>query len=141
MCTSGDSFLFCSCEDKNRRLKNTRALPNYTWTLTKYLGQNNSGLMGKIVIPKKDLENGITVDAILEQLNTITTSFDFEYIPSERDCLDISIPHPAERLRYFRVIYLEGIWKEGGNNIFNSDIEVIAKGKIRKHHVTSDTQE
>lgn len=135
MCTSGDSYLFCSCTGVNRRPENTRSIPNYTWELTRYLGENNRGLMGKILPPIRDLDNGITVEAILEQLNTSTTSFDFEYIPSERDCLNISIPHPTERLRYFRIIYLNGNWEEGGNNIFTSKTEMIAEGKIRKHHI------
>lgn len=141
MCAPRNSYLFCSCTGINRRPKNTRGVPNYTWTLTRYLGENNRGLMGKILPPISDLDNGITADAILEQLNTIITSFDFEYIPSERDCLHISIPHPTERLRYFNLIYLEGMWKEGSNNIFTSSTKVIAEGKIRKHHITPDKQE
>ena len=135
MCDQGDLFIFCSCTGINRPPENTRAMPaEYAWELTRYLGQDNSGRMGKIVIPKKDLGHGITVEVILHQLNTSDTTFDFEYHPSERDCLNISIPHPTERIRYFRVIYKNGKWEEGGNNIFNSKTEVISTGKIRKHH-------
>lgn len=135
MCTSGNSYLFCSCSGVNRRPKNTRGVPNYTWVLTRYLGENNRRLMGKILPPIRDLDNGITVDVILEQLNTNSESFDFDYIPSERDCLNISIPYPTERLRYFSIIYLEGKWREGQNDVFNSKTKVIAEGKIRKHHI------
>ena len=113
-------------------------MPNYTWILTQYLGENNRRLMGKILPPIRDLDNGITVDVILEQLNTNSESFDFDYISSERDCLNISIPHPTERLRYFSIIYLDGKWKEGQNDVFNSKTKVIAEGKIRKYHMSPD---
>ncbi|WP_299677930.1 hypothetical protein [uncultured Dokdonia sp.] len=135
MCTPGNTYLFCSCTGINRRPKNTREMPvDYTWKLTKYLGQRERFLMGKILPPVTDLDNGITVEAILHQLNTSMTTFDFEYIPSERDCLNISIPHPTERIRYFSLIYQDGVWRKGQNDAFNAKNEIIAKGKIRKHH-------
>ncbi len=130
MCQEKNNIIFCTCSEK--KIGASESLNDYSWSLSKYLGRKETSLRGKIVIPKKDLGNGITVENILMLLNSNVKSFDFDYEPTERDSLRIEIPHPTERMRYFRVKYFNGEWTEGGNNIFTSITENIAEGKIKK---------
>lgn len=132
MCQQKNKIIFCTCSEKSTNGESNEFLNDYSWNLSRYLGSKDTLLRGKIVIPKKDLGNGITVENILQQLNSNTESFDFDYIASERDCLNIDIPDPTERIRYFKVIHINGEWTEGGNNIFTSITKTIAEGKIKK---------
>ncbi|CAL2092882.1 hypothetical protein [Tenacibaculum sp. 190524A05c] len=132
MCKEKENIIFCSCLTTNTESNTNDFLDGYSWSLTKYKGQKNSLLLGKIVIPKNDLGNNITVENILSLLNSKVNSFDFDYTPNEKDCLDISIPDPIERIRYFKVKYINEKWVKGGNHPFRSINETIAEGKIKK---------
>jgi hypothetical protein len=83
-------------------------------------------------LPKKDLGNGVTVEAICEQLNSNVHSFDFEYTPTERDTLYIKVPHSYKDYEFFNVIYRDGTWERGRNPFFISIAEEIANGRIKK---------
>ena len=131
MCKNGKNLIFCTCLEKEESSIKTNFLEGYNWNLTRYLGRNSSSLIGKMVIPKKDLGNGVTIEKVINQLNGTIKTFDFDYTPQERDCLDISMPHATERIRFFRVIFIDGKWIEGGNNIFRSITKKIAEGKIK----------
>ena len=123
-------FIFCTCLEKNT--KKEELIDYYTWNLTKFIGSRKSSIRGKIVNPKKNLENGITSEKILIQLNTENDSFDFDYVPSERDSLRIEIHHAIERFRYIVLIFIDNKWQEGANNVFTSITEKIASGRIKK---------
>jgi HEAT repeat protein len=132
MCQENNRFIFCSCVDEDENPEKDELVDYYTWYLTKYLGSKESSIRGKIMIPKKDLGNGITLKNTLDQLNSDTNCFDFDYVPSERDCLGIQIPHPIERHRYFKVIFIDNKWQQGSNYVFTSITEKIASGKIKR---------
>ncbi|WP_298420193.1 HEAT repeat domain-containing protein [uncultured Kordia sp.] len=133
MCQANNRFIFCSCSDKNEDPSTDELTVYYIWTLIRYLGSKESRIRGKIMMPTKDLGNGITLDAICEQLNSDLTTFDFDYEPSERDSLSISIIHPIERYMYFKLIFIDRQWQQGSNNIFTSVTEEIASGNIKRH--------
>lgn len=133
MCQEKKIFIFCTCqEEKQNNPKNVELLDNYSWALTKFLGLKETSIRGKIVMPKNDLGNGLTIENILNQLNNNIDSFDFEYSPTERDCLDINVSRPTERVSYFKISYRNGSWIEGGNPAFRTIYEKIADGKIIK---------
>ncbi|WP_298519517.1 hypothetical protein [uncultured Kordia sp.] len=139
MCQANNRYIFCSCVDKNEDPATDELTVYYTWYLVRYLGSRESNIRGKIMMPKKDLGNGITLDVICKQLNSDVTTFDFDYEPSERDCLQLEIAHPTERFRYFKLIFMDGQWTEGANNVFTSITEKIASGTIKRH--TSSSQD
>lgn len=125
MCNSSSKiYKFCTCATEHDTV-----LEDYTWTLTRFLETKQTLIRGKIVIPKDDLGNGIHIDSILEQLNSLSC-FDFDYSPEEKDCFKIYTPHATERTRYLSVIYRNGLWEKGANPAFASRTEKIAEGKI-----------
>ncbi len=77
MCQEKNKFIFCTCDGARETLNHSTELAHYTWTLTNYLGQKESLVRGKIVLPKRDLGNGLTIEYIVNQLNN-NESFDFE---------------------------------------------------------------
>jgi hypothetical protein len=129
MCQANSHLIFCTCVEQTTN--QNKLILYYTWNLTKYIGKNKSSLRGKIVMPKKNLGNGITEERILTQLNSERPSFDFNYIPSERDSLKIQIKHTLEGSRYFSLIFIENKWQSGSNNVFTSITENIASGRIK----------
>lgn len=133
MCQANNRIIFCSCVDKNEDPSTDELTVYYTWDLVRYLGSRESKVRGKIMMPKKDLGNGITLDAIRDQLNSDVTTFDFDYEPSERDCLRLEISHPIERFRYFKLIFIDGQWTSGANDVFTSITEEIGRGNIKRN--------
>jgi len=138
MCQENNRFIFCTCSEKDT--KKEELIDYYTWSLTKFIGSKELSIIGKIVVPKKNLGNGITSEKILNQLNAENKSFDFDYVPSERDSLRIEIFHPVERYRYLSLIFINNKWKEGLNNIFTSITEKIASGRIKRSINKNDSQ-
>lgn len=103
-------------------------MKDYTWLPTRFGGSEQTLIRGKIVAPTDDLGNGIHMGRILEQFNTML-NFDFDYLPEERDCSKIHVPHATERIRYPSVIYRNGVWQKGANPAFTGRTEKIAEGK------------
>lgn len=127
MCTPNTELQFCTCADEIELTTNNI----YVWKLYRYIGSKESRLVGKILIPIVDFENGISVENIISKLN-YGNIFDFDYSPSERDSIHIS--YNAEyhfEYKYFELIYKKGKWREGGNPFFTSIEETIAKGEIK----------
>lgn len=127
MCISNNSIKFCTCVEGNiDEIKNI-----YIWTLSRCIGPNESLRRGKIMIPVKDFENGISVDSIISKLNT-ENIFDFEYNAQERDSLHISFnAKNREEYQYFSLIFWDGRWQEGRNSVFTSIIKKIAGGEVK----------
>ncbi len=133
MCQKKDTFIFCTCQDPIENSSNSNILNHYTWTLTRLLSQNRL-VKGKIVAPKNDLGEGLKIETIIEQLNNNQSNFDFDYSPSENDCLKIVANIPDERWKYFRVSYQNGRWQKGSFFPPSMNTENIAEGKIKKEN-------
>ncbi|CAM1370778.1 hypothetical protein [Tenacibaculum xiamenense] len=131
MCIENEKLTFCTCAKK--KIKSSNNYDGdiyYWWKLTSYLGSKRTTLIGKVLKPSKDLGNGLNLKRVLTMLNSNESYFDFDYQPQESDCLSFSngLEHP--QYEYFRVIYKNKKWQEGGHPIFSSVIKTIAQGKI-----------
>jgi hypothetical protein len=120
MCTINQGLKFCTCEDLSGA--------EYTWRLTRYLGNDSNGPVGSIVAPSHDLGAGLTSERILACLNG-GAAFDFDYLPLEKDSIRF---HRKTRDGYWYMSFLfeNGMWVEGMNPYFTSIDEEIAKGKV-----------
>ena len=127
MCAPGNEIKFCTCvEGSIDEIKNI-----YIWNLSRYIGPKESMRRGKIMIPVKDFENGISAENIISKLNT-ENIFDFEYTAQERDTLHISFNADiTAKYKYFSLIFWEGKWQEGRNSVFTSIIKKIAGGEVK----------
>lgn len=135
MCQAKEHFIFCSCVDKKKDISKGTRNHYYSWRLMKYIGSKKTRIMGKIKIPHKALGNGVSIDAICQQLNSNFQSFDFEYTPSERDSLHIKVSHPFEDFKYFTLIFKDNVWQSGSNPVFTSITEKIASGRFKKQTI------
>ena len=131
MCKNTQHFIFCSCSMDSDSKENDEFL-YYSWHLSQYLGPKSSLRRGKIMKDENDLGNELTLDHILNQLNSGIISFDFKYSPKERDSLRISIPHPTKRIQCFSVIFINNKWKAGSNNLFTSITKTLNRGKVKE---------
>ncbi|KPE53094.1 hypothetical protein [Chryseobacterium indologenes] len=127
MCTFGNEIKFCTCIEGNiDEIKDI-----YIWNLSRYTGPKESMRRGKIMMPVKDFENGISAENIISKLNT-ENIFDFEYTAQERDTLHISFnAKDWAEYKYFSLIFQDGIWQEGRNPVFTSIIKKIAGGEVK----------
>ena len=133
MCINSEKLTFCTCSEKQvKSSDNYESEIYYTWLLTSFIGYKKSKLIGKILMPSKDLGKGLTLHRILEMLNANLSYFDFDYHPKELDSFQIrnNLKHPF--YEYFSVIYKDGFWQEGNNLAFVSLTKTIAEGKILK---------
>ena len=130
MCTVQHGFKFCTCE-KNESDKPGNKLPEYTWQLARFAGINHDGPVGSIVGPSGDLGQGLTVQNILQVLNS-GTGFDFAYSPADKDCLRIIRSVKDSGHQYMSFLYQNGAWSEGMNPPFTTKTEGIAEGGIFK---------
>ena len=128
MCTAKHQFIFCTCQEQTPLPKTGKKLAKYTWTLTQYIGKKETKIRGKILGPKQDLGAGITIEAILTQLNSSKESFDFPYAPKESHALRIT----QAGVQYFTIKYQEGQWIKGGHPVFTSITKEINHGTIIK---------
>ncbi|WP_422107780.1 hypothetical protein [Winogradskyella sp.] len=125
------NLTFCSSTEENTNSKTGEFLHDYYWSLEKYSGQSRKLTKRiKTILPQENLGNGITIGNVLVQLNSNTENFDFEYKPSEMDCLKIYTYHSSERIQYFKVKYINNKWIKGGN-VITAIMERIARGKIK----------
>ncbi|MFC5193751.1 hypothetical protein ACFPH8_00280 [Bizionia hallyeonensis] len=123
MCKPENNFNFCTCSNKE-----VLAESEFVWMLTRFIRNYDSGNMGSIIMPVEDLGEGVTLTNILAFLSANTNPFDFEYYPLERDCVDIR----KGMMEYFKVIYKDGNWEEGQNDVFSSKERTIHKGMLKK---------
>jgi len=122
MCQNSKKYKLCTCENLDK------ADTLNSWTLTRFIGYRKSKIVGKVKRPTEDFGNGITSEKLIFQMNS-KNCFDFEYIAKENDCLHIST-NENNIHKYFRIIYKDGSWQSGGNPVFVSILENIAKGKL-----------
>lgn len=127
MCDFSTGFKFCTCEDFNQ---NTTDIP-YIWQLTRWLGSKETNMMGSILGPSNSLADGLTIELVLEKLNT-GNCFDFEYIPQENDQLQINYTNSENEYSYMSVKYNHREWKEGMNSKFTSITKKLNEGYIIK---------
>ena len=120
MCTTNQGIKFCTCEDISEA--------EYTWRLTRYLGNDENGPMGSIVAPAHDLGKGLTSERILALLNE-GKAFDFAYVPLEKDSIRFH-RRAEDGYWYMSFLYEGGRWIEGMNPWFTSIDEEIAKGTV-----------
>jgi len=127
MCTPNTELQFCTCAEGN--INDIKDI--YIWSLYRYHGSRESLIRGKVMMPVKDFENGISAEHIISKLNH-GNIFDFDYIPQERDTIHISFnaKNRAE-YKYFTLIFRDGVWHEGRNPWFVSIEKNIAKGKVK----------
>ncbi len=125
MCDQNEKFIFCTCgtEDELKQ-------EEYTWRLTRFLGRKQTNIRGKILPPQTDLENGVNIKNISEQLNK-SNPFDFEYEPQERDVITVSISSERNRYSYFSLIYKNEKWEPGKNPAFTSKLQQLAQGNLK----------
>ncbi len=133
MCINNEKLTFCTCSEKEVKASdNFDSEIYYTWLLTSYIGYKESRIRGKILMPSKDLGKGLTLDRILEILNSDLSYFDFDYHPKELDCFRIknNLKYPFHQ--YFSVIYKNNLWQQGSNPAFVSLTKTIAQGRISR---------
>ncbi|WP_422104034.1 hypothetical protein [Winogradskyella sp.] len=131
MCIKNEKLIFCTCSEKEDKTSDHYVKDiYYTWLLTSYIGYRKSRIRGKILMPSKDLGQGLTLTRILNMLNSDLSYFDFDYHPKELDCLHIDngLKHPY--YQYFSVIYKNNLWQQGRNPAFVSITKTIAQGRI-----------
>nr|WP_315222605.1 hypothetical protein [uncultured Flavobacterium sp.] len=122
MCELTKKYKLCTCKNLDKTDQINR------WTLTRFIGLNESQIMGSIVRSTENFENGISSEKLILQMNA-ENSFDFDYTANENDCLHVST-NENNSYKYFKIIYKEGQWQSGGNPVFTSILKNIAEGKI-----------
>ncbi|CAL2094412.1 hypothetical protein [Tenacibaculum sp. 190524A05c] len=83
----------------------------YKWTLERIISTNNSNTIEIDYFPSSS-ENGLIQTLkteIITKLNSCNV-FDFDYIPFEKDYLNIT--NQKNEDEYLNLIFLEGIWIE-----------------------------
>lgn len=91
----------------------------YIWHLWKFKGiDTDSAMLGHFLLPDDDIGNGLDAEWIALNLN-VTNCFDFDYSPTEGDCLYIT--QNVEMSSYISFIFKSGEWIKGHYDPF-SDI-------------------
>lgn len=159
MCKQDLDLHFCTCDpadanpdtnktaihNKNSRSKRNRVSDEIymqtqiTWRLDRYLGEEDSGLMGRIMMPENQFTPTLTTDYFVDQLNE-KNRFDFDYAPSEGDTLvlhqqyvhgTIKKRHRPSVYGYMSFLFTEGHWEEGMHSPFTSLTETMREGKVK----------
>jgi len=127
MCNVTEGFRFCTClEGKGGT---GREMPDYQWHLTRYMGTDENGPMGSIIGPSRDLGQGLTLAAVLGILHG-GEAFDVPYTPVEKDCLRISKSANGSYYGYMSLLFSNGQWEAGMNDVFRTKTENIASGQV-----------
>lgn len=112
---------------------------HYIWTLYKYLGEKDSLMMGNMVMPVESLDEELTSQYLLQQLNS-QNRFDFECSPSEGENLQIRKEYVYKHIRgiqrpdlydYLSFVYRNCNWKEEVYDVFTDKTKQINKGKVQ----------
>jgi len=95
---------------------------------------------GMLMMPSDQLTDELTNAFFLDQLNTKTDLFDFDYSPKEGDNLEISIRHALKAIRnqpranahgFTSFVYRSGTWITEQYNCFIDKVEEIKNGTIK----------
>jgi len=141
MCQSTNELKLCSCnQDEIDRLKkevfnykSTSDKKHYLWSLRSYVGFIFDFLDGLIIFPSEKLDDVITSDFILSQINS-KNCFDFEYNPSEGDCLIIHNLNFSEG--YLEFIYKGAQWEKDYYNPLTHQVKQIKEGRVELNNLT-----
>ena len=142
MCKPNFELRFCTCTKDKATVFETENLNTVLfWTLSKYLGENESPLDGLVMLPPNKLVNDITSNYITKNLNT-TNLFDFKYAPREGDNLIITEhsikPWKKTKFKYQKLyselsfIFKNGKWQQEFYEPLADKIEVIKTGVVKK---------
>ncbi|MCP4437494.1 MAG: hypothetical protein GY810_00835 [Aureispira sp.] len=113
---------------KSKRRKRHAPIPvELTWTLYRYMGASTSTLDGMTEMPSFSLANQLSVEFVLTQLN-LSNCFDFDYTPSEGDCLKIR--HIGSGFLSF--IFKNRTWTIGSYDPFRDSTERVQAGKVQE---------
>lgn len=111
----------------------------YIWSLYRYLGEKDSGMLGQMIMPVENLNDELNSKYLITELNS-KNCFDFNYSPSEGDNLQIREEYvfksikgkPREDLYdYMSFIYRKGKWQEDVYNVFDDKTRKFKSGKFR----------
>ena len=147
MCDYKNGMKFCSCKNEEIRFRKPRVLIKkkgklvekenpinteikleFIWTLFKYVGEKEITEIGRYILPKDDLGNGLNAEWIALNLNS-KNCFDFEYSPKEGDNLKI---HQNITLSpYLSFIYRKNEWIIDHHSPWSIEISKIKEGKIK----------
>jgi hypothetical protein len=126
MCDSSKGFKLCTCiggsqqDDKDNK---------YKWRLLRYEGPSMKVIMGKFHFPVSDLGNGLTSQVVVKGLNA-RNAFDFDYSPSDGDCVLIRLVPEESRPRYMAFIYRGGEWVEDFYDPLTNELSFIKDGDV-----------
>lgn len=147
MCKSNLQIQFCSCElnkSKERKIepeleKVAYHQKQFIWSLKKYVGKKHTGMLGQMVMPVEGLNEDLTADYLLWQLNN-KNLFDFEYTLAEGDHLEVRQDYVfsyvtgharPELYEYLSFIFQNGKWKEDVYDIFSNKTKKFKKGFLK----------
>lgn len=147
MCKSNLEIRFCTCEIKNSGMK-FHADPeqekeeyykkHFIWTLRRYFGEKETGMLGQMIMPVEKLNEDLTASYLLNQLNS-KNLFDFDYSPTEGDNLEIRQDYlysevkgfPRQELyNYLSFIFRKGKWVEEVYDVFSDKTRRFKKGTL-----------
>ena len=117
------------CSSKKENPENL-FIQDLKWSLDRYIGSETSKMRIALKAMDLDLGNGITIDLMLEQMNSCNC-FDFDYKPIEKDRLIIS--NCADNYndhKYFGLLFRDGKWVKGDyymNKLPHKGMIVISK--------------
>ena len=132
MCESIDKYIFCTCAPGTGAARmGAKKLPDHSWRLARFIKEEWSGMMGRVMMPRKDLGEGITEDQLLAQLNG-GQLFDFDYQPQEMDQLTIWHKWAKSGSSRISLLYTDGSWAPGMHPAFSTISEELHNGKVFK---------
>ena len=136
MCDFTKGFKLCTCHIADIQVDTGVFYIWQLYTQADFLEQNK--VIGKFLPSQKDLGAGLTLERVLQNLNA-QNCFDFEYNPTEGDCLRIrQVIHVKEKdlitLRllpmYMTFIYTNGEWARNIRTKGEIIKEEIAEGQL-----------
>lgn len=156
MCEPALDLKLCSCEgipipiihNQNSRKHKKQFSPEeylvhqLVWTLYKYIGKEDSEMMGMMFMPEDKIGNILTAELVLDQLNR-KNCFDFEYNPQEGDNLIIhfnpsknTLPKKDQHKAhyYMSFIFKAGNWHEDIYDAFSDKTEKFNSGKLNLNY-------
>lgn len=129
MCDFDNGFILCTCVHLSRKEKKS-ILNEYEWMLFSFIEEITPIEMGRYIIPRNNIGNGLTVESVLLNLNT-KNCFDFKYTPKEGDNLQIRLKKKREMISYLSFIYTNKEWIENHYDAFSTITEQVFKGKLK----------
>lgn len=158
MCKAAENILFCACAEitqinprtkfpakklKRDFYENEYLETRLTWDLHHYLGQHELDMVGLFHLPTQKINEDLTEEFILEELNNHDNLFDFDYLPKDGDILYIrksyfyaDVKHKWRPFLsdYMAFIYTKNIWLADIHDAFSTEIQEFAKGQMNENY-------